>query len=629
MTDILNTGKSALFAFKRALATTSHNISNVNTEGYSRQRVDLVSVADGSKGGLSVGAGVRVASIQRMGDQFASARVQSAVSEHSQQEVHHSMASRMDNIVAADSMSVSPALSDFFSALHDANSDPSSSASREVLIDSADKLASRFRALHEQLNDAQTEVNDRTREAINSVDEYAQSISALNQQLVGLRGTGNSQASSDLLDQRDKLVTDLSALISVDTVEQENGALNVYMGKGIALVVNSGAQRVSTVRDDTYPDRLNIQIGEGNTAQIVQTELQGGVVGGLNEFVNETLHPTMQELGHIALGIADKLNETHKLGFDINGEPGGNLFEISNPQVYTSSNNAGSANLFASINDVSALEATDYLVRFDGANFTATRNSDGTETTGTIPLSVDGMRFNVTGVPVAGDTFVVSATGRAAADMEAIVTNPEKLALSGQLTTSSSIQNLGEARISTATVTDPEAISLTVPVEITFTDDNTYDVVETNSGTVLSSANTYISGDTISVNGWEVTINGQARSGDVHQIGPNTTGRGNNANGLSLAETQNELAIGGSLTFNDAYGSLVARIGSKTSSALSRTNALEVLKNSAIDRQQSVQGVSLDEEAVDLTRYQQAYQASAQVISVADTLFQSILGAIR
>ena len=446
---------------------------------------------------------------------------------------------------------------------------------------------------------------------------------------MSVQGLSSSQAANDLLDQRDKLVRDLSELIDVETIEQENGSLNVFIGKGIALVVDAGAQRITTVRDEVYPERLSIQIGEGQSTQIVRAELQGGAIGGLNEFVGETLHPTMQDLGHLALNIADVLNEAHNRGFDINGSPGADLFATSDPQVYSNSGNTGNGVITASIDDVSALVSTDYVLKFDGANFNVTRNSDGAATSGTLPLSVDGMNINLTGTPVAGDVFVVSPTGRAALTMNSLLDNPDDIALSGQLSTSSAIQNIGDAKIGAAMIADPDNASLTAPIDIIFTDDSTYDIVDASSNTVLSSGNSYVDGAAISYNGWDASISGNAKDGDAFSIGPNINGRGNNANGQALVALQNELTIGGTVTFNDAYGSLVARVGSQTSSSLSRSNALEALKDSAIDRQQSLQGVSLDEEAVDLTRYQQAYQASAQIISVAEDMFQTVLGAVR
>jgi flagellar hook-associated protein 1 FlgK len=201
--------------------------------------------------------------------------------------------------------------------------------------------------------------------------------------------------------------------------------------------------------------------------------------------------------------------------------------------------------------------------------------------------------------------------------------------LASQLTTSSDIANIGEARISNALVVDPTAAALKIPVNLVFNSDNTVNFVDATSGIVQSANVPYVSGDTINHNGWEVSISGNAKSGDIHRVQVNTTGRGNNTNGLALADLQTSNLVEGTMSFNEAYGAMVSHVGSQTNTAETRSSALNSLKENAIFRQKSIQGVSLDEEAIDLTRYQQAYQAAAQIISTADTLFQSILGAMR
>lgn len=629
MSDILNTGKSALFAFQRALTTTSHNIANVNTEGYSRQRVNFEAVSGGDGSLNYIGGGVRVRNIQRIYDEFATSRVNTATSAHAEQQTHHAMASQLDNIVTSDGVSVTPAINDLFNALEDANNDAASMASREVVLNRTEQLANRFNSLQTQFDEIQTEVNDRTRAAVESISGYAQSIADINRQVVGISGSRNVQAANDLLDQRDQLVKELSKFVDVKTIIQDNGAMNVFAGKGISLVVDSGAQTISVQADDTYPDRLQIQIGSNGNEKKLSPRLMGGEIGGLSEFTDNTLYPATHELGRLSLIMADQLNQQHARGVDLDGETGTDLFTTEEPQAFSSRSNAGTGIVTATISDTSLLKASDYLLRYDGANFTATRNSDGAQTSSTLPTTLDGIDISFTGTPVAGDTFIVSATGHAAATITSVLTEPDKLALASQLSTSSSIDNLGESRIGNANVVDPASASLKDPIDIIFTSDTSYDIVDVNSSSTLVSGATYTPGDNIAFNGWEVSISGNALAGDTHRIEATVNGRGNNINGLQLSDMQLTPIVDGRQSFNDAYGTMVSRVGSNTRSAESRTSALEALRDNAIDRQQASQGVSLDEEAIDLTRYQQAYQASAQIIAASDVLFQAILGAVR
>jgi flagellar hook-associated protein 1 FlgK len=629
MTDILNTGKSALFAFQRALATTSHNIANVNTEGYSRQKVsfEATSVSDTSL--RFSGSGVQIAGIERMHDQFSTARVNSATSDHAQELTHFTMASRLDNLVATDGISVSPAINELFTAMQDANTNASSIASRDIVLDKTELLAERFQTLQSQLDDTQAETNERTRSAVNSVNEYATAIANINDQVDSMSLSSKNHTANELLDQRDMLVQKLSEQIEVNTVTQSNGAMNVYIGKGVRLVVGSTAETVKAVPDDTYPGRLQIKLGEGNDEVNLQARLQGGEIGGLSDFSTNTLYPAMQALGQLSLVMADAVNKQHTKGVDLNGDTGTALFSTPAPEVYSSSSNSGTGVVSATIDEINAIAPSDYLLRFDGANFTATRNIDGAQTSGPIPLTLDGISLSITGTPIAGDTFIVSATTRAAGFMRSIVSDPSKLALASQLSTDSDIANNGEARVSSASVVNTSAAALKLPIDLIFNSDSTYNFVNAADGVIHAANVPYVSGETISFNGWEVSISGDAKSGDIHRIRNNITGGGGNSNGLALAELQTSNLVEGNMSFNDAYGAIVSLVGSQTNTSATRAGALESLKDNAIYRQQSTQGVSLDEEAIDLTRYQQAYQASAQIISTADTMFQSILGVLR
>ncbi len=629
MADLLQTGKTALFAFQRAMATTSHNIANVNTEGYSRQRVDFQSNPGDGLNARSTGNGVNIEQIERMGDQFATARVTAATSAHAEQEVHFQMASRLDNLVATDGISIDPALNSFFNAVQSANADPSSVATREVVVENAAQLADRFISLQNHFDDTQSEINDRTRQAVTVVDGLAQSIAEVNRNIISASGNGNSQQAHDLNDHRDRLVTQISEYMDVDTLVQADGSMSVYVGKGISLVTGVEAQKINTSRDTLYPERLQIELGEGVNRRQITSSLQGGIIGGLNEFAENTLHDAQHKLGQLSLIIADEMNKQQTMGVDLNGNVGGDLFGTTPPVIFSDSENTGTGVIQATVTDAQALKGSDYILHFDGANLTATRSSDGVSTMAGTPFTVDGIEISLTGNPVAGDTFVVSATGRAAGAMESLINTADELALAGRLVTSSDLSNLSEARISNATVSDTTNPALSDSVDIVFTSDTTFDLVNSGTGTVISAANAYVDDDPIAFNGWEASISGEARNGDVYSIDLNVNARGDNSNGLAIADMQTNLLVNGTASFSDTFGSLVSRIGSDTRAAGSRTNALETLKTSAIERQQSNQGVSLDEEAIDLTRFQQAYQAAAQVITTSETMFQSILGAVR
>ena len=628
MSSLLTNGASALLTFQRALATTSQNIANVNTEGYSRQRVNLESVVSDPNERLQVGSGVTVTNIERMQDEFATAQVLQTTSAFARQQTHLDMAGQIDGFMADDALSLTPALNSFYDAIQDANSDPASLANREIIIEQASSLATRFRGMQQQLDGLQEEVNDRSTASVSDVNDISASIAEINSELITRNGILQRQTANSLLDQRDQLVSELSGLADIRTHIQDDGAMNVYAGNGLALVVGADAQQLRIAQDTNTPGQLEIEIDVGTNWQPIGTLLQGGSIGGLRDFERDTLSKAMHEIGRLALVLADSVNGQHKQGIDLQGNNGTDIFSFGDPEVLSSSLNSGSGNVAATISDVNSLEASDYRIRFDGSGYTTTRISDGQQTVGTLPMTIDGIEISVSGSPSTGDIFIVSPSRRAAAYLDNIMTSADALALASPLSATSSFDNIGTARSELSAIPDPQNPNLNNSVEIVFTDNSTFDVLDISNGNTLATGLSYTSGSPIQFNGWELTINGTANAGDVHQIDAASSNNGSNSNGLALAGLQTALVISGNQSINDTYGSLVSSIGGQNRSLQTRSLALENINTNAIERQQSVQGVNLDEEAVNLSRYQQAYQASAQIIATADTLFQTVLNAV-
>ncbi|MEE9320414.1 MAG: flagellar hook-associated protein FlgK [Granulosicoccus sp.] len=628
MGSILSNGVTGLLAFQRALNTTSQNIANVNTEGYSRQRVDLESIVTNPHIRHQSGSGVRITGVERVHDEFATTQMLHTNSLHTRQDTHLNLASRVDYLMADDALSMTPQLNNFFSALQDANGDPASPASREIVLEQAEQLVNRFNGMQQELDGLQHEVNDRLQENISDVNEIASSISELNRRIVASRGSMQGGTPNELMDQRDKLINQLSSLVRVQTSDQEDGARNIFVGNGVALVVGTNVQQLRTSQDPVFAERLQIEVGSNNNWQQIGIQLQGGSIGGLRDFERDTLNPAKHQLGRLALTFADQLNQQHAMGRDLQGNAGTALFSVATPEISESEKNTGNGVITASIADTGALQASDYLLRYDGASFRTTRLSDGQQFNSPAPLNIDGLDITLSGTPAAGDTFLVSATGHAAAAIDSTLSQADLLALASPLATSSDLNNLGKARINPVRVLDATNTAFLDPVEIVFSADDRFDVIDTATGTTLGSNILYEPGTPVQFNGWEISIDGSASAGDTHKVVPDSAGNGSNNNGLALAELQNTSMINGTQTLNDAYGSLVSQMGGRTRTLQTRSDALETLKTEAYDRLQSVQGVSLDEEAVNLTRYQQAFQASAQVIAMADTLFQTILGAV-
>ena len=538
MTSLLGTGTSALLAFQRAIATTSHNIANVGTEGYSRQRVELEAFVPGNGRDGQAGRGVRVQGIERISSDFAVARVHGATSSHTRETVHHELASRLDAMFADGALDPTESFTRFFAALEDASLDPSSSTSRQLALDAGDEVAQRMRTLQGELDATAGEVDDRRRAGIDRINELAAGIAELNGRLVEHSATGRTKLSADLRDQRDLLVGRLAAEVDIDTVSREDGAVSVSMGDGIGLVIGREARTLRAVVDTTRPGRSDIEIGNGSSWRSVGARLHGGRLGGLEAFEAGTLEPAMQRLGRLAQAFSAGVDAAHANGIRPDGGAGGAWFEVGAPTARGAAGNAGGAALSASITDASSLAATDYRLRFDGGAWEITRTSDGTRTTATLPTTLDGLEIDVSGSPAAGDSFLVSATRGAAGTLRSTIADPDALAFAEP---GASAGGSGNVRAMAVMGTDPLIDGATIAQEI---------------------------------------------------------------------------------------GTLAGGIGGTTATLATRKDALETMRNDAVERRDSISGVNLDEEAIALARHEQAYQAAAQVIRTADELFQTVLGVV-
>ena len=628
---MLNNAASGLLAFQRAISTTSHNIANARTEGYSRQRAELQARPPDSRGkDDSPGNGVGVFAIERQHDRFAAAAALAGTSAHARESTHRDLAGRIDSLLASESLGLSPALSGFYTSLEDAASDPGSPAAREAVMAGADALAGRFGALQKELDATRREVSERITFELDSLNDLVKGVAELNERIVASNGRGRTSGANDLLDQRDVLVTQIGEHIDVTPLLQSDGALDLLVGNGTALVLGQNAHELRAVPDATAPARQRLEIDTGGgRRQRVGSEPVGGSIGGLIDFATQTLEPVRHRLGRIALVTADILNAQHASGLDANGELGGAWFATAEPETLSSTSNSGNASVTATVTDTSALQASDYLLRWNGAEFDITRQSDGTRTSSPSPAVIDGIEITLGGSPAVNDTFLVSATGQAAGQFETLLTRPDQLALAGAMVAAADPSNTGDARAAQPRVLDKDDPALLDPVDLVFTSDTTFDVVDRNSGTPLASGLSYVADAPIAFNGWSMTIDGTPRQGDVQYVDANVNGSGDNGNALALVALQEAPSIGGTTTASEDNAELVSFIGGRTRTLMVRSDALATLRDDAIGRAESVSGVNLDEEAIELTRYEQAYQAAAQAVAVADTLFQSILGAVR
>lgn len=637
MANILNVGTSALLSLQQAITTTGHNIANVNTEGYSRQRVNFDTLTPQLNGGSYIGSGVATDSIERIYDQFLTNEVQGRTSSLSGSQAFYDMASRLDNLLADSDVGLSSSLEDFFGALQSVSNNPSSLPERQVLLGEAQSLADSFHYLDSNFRSIGSELNTRIEASVNDINSLAASIAELNEQVVSATARANGSPPNDLLDERDLLITQLSEKISVTTISQSDGAINVMVGNGQALVVGFSAQSLQTFDDpfDGSQTLVGIQGLAGNVTDLSRY-LDGGELGAALDFREQVLDPAINQLGLVAMGITATFNEQHQLGVDLNGQLGGDFFLPLSASYSEHPSNTGTASLTVDISDATALTGDEYSMRYSGGQWTLTNLSTNESQTGAGPFSVDGTTISIAGAAAEGDNFLVQPTLQGASLFELALSRPEDFAAASPLRSQEVLTNIGSGSIGELHVTDATALPLVSDVTLTFNPDALgpgvpgYDVGGIAGGPLAYDPSTESNGKTFTLGGFEFTVSGTPQSGDELIIENNQKGIGDNRNALALAGLQTSNVLdGGNASYQDVYGQLVADVAVKTRQAESNTNTEEVLLNQSIAARDSVSGVNLDEEAANLIRYQQAYQAAAQVISVADQMFQVLLNATQ
>lgn len=626
MADFLSTGLSGLNAFRRALDVTSHNIANVATEGYSRQRVNLSTGPAQQFGNGAVGSGVRVTSITRNYDDFLALGVRNSSSSYQRFNTYAELTERVDNMFAANDSGLSAQLQKFTSAIQEVATSPTSSAARQVLLSQATSLSGQLQNYDDRLQTISGEVNSRIESEAREITTIAQGIAQLNDKIKDAYGR-TGQAPNDLLDQRDKLLDDLSTHVNVNTSTQDGTTVNVFIGNGQPLVIGSTASTVAAVPDsfDATQNRLALQSANGSVD--ITDSVSGGVLGGLKDFREEILEPARNSLGRMSVAIADVVNEQNHAGLDASGNLGQDIFTTGPVEVLHNRANTGTATISATRTNVGALTENNYILEQTASGFTLKNPATGATVpftgTGTNvdPIVVDGLQIVVGGTAAVGDQFQISPTRAAASGFGVVLTDPSGIAAAAPVKVGAASANTGNGAIAFTDVTDPTNPALRSPTTIQFTSATTYSINGAGSFT-------YTAGSPISINGVDVTISGAPANGDTFTIADNTGATGDNTNARKLADALNTRVLdGGTKSIGNVVDGFIGKIGVATQQAQVNRDAQQAVNNEAIDERDSVSGVNLDEEAANMLRYQQAYQAAAQLIQVANTLFQSLINA--
>lgn len=647
MAGIYGIGVQALNAAQLSLLTAQHNIANVNNPGFRRQQVvQSTNFALPSSAGY-VGQGAQVETIRRLYNNFLDEQVLGASSQSEFYNAYYGAIKQIDSILADPNAGLSPAIQDFFRGVNAVANDPASVPGRQALLSGAEALVSRFQSISSRLETIRNGVDTQLESIVANINSYGAQIADMNQKIVTAQSLVG-QPPNDLLDQRDQLIAKLNEQVRVSTVKQDDGSYNIFIGSGQSLVVGVSTFTLAVQDDPADLEQKNIVYSQGgNFIKIPQASLEnGGVLGGLLSFRRNTLEGAQNALGRVSIALAQTVNNQNQLGQDLNGALGGNLFSLAStsPTIYPNSGNSGTALFTATLSSgaAGALTTSNYNLVYSSAssNYTLTRVADGTQTViSSLPSTVDGVTIALSsGTPATGDRWLLLPTRFGARDISVATSDPNKIAAAAPIRTARNTTNTGNASINLGSVNTasqpPLNANLQNSVTITFTSASTFNVNDTTLGSSLATGVAYTAGGAITYNGWTVAISGVPATSDTFTIATNTGGIGDNRNALALAalQTSNKLANNTSgtptTTYQGAYAQLASIVGNKTRENQVNSASQQTLLNDTRKTEQQLSGVNLDEEAANLLRFQQAYQAAAKMVQVGATLFDTIL-AIR
>ena len=631
MADLLATSVSGLLAFQQALDVTSNNIANVNTPGYSAETANLAEAPGQFTGAGYIGGGVDVASVTRAYTQQLAQQANTSQSSYSSYHTLATQAQQIDNMLSASSTGLSASLQSFVNALQTVSTSPTSTSARQALLSQGQALAQQLQSYNAQIGQYGTQLEAQVGTDVTQINSLAGNIASLNQQIAA--GSTSGQTPNQMLDQLDNLVNQLSQYVSVQTVTQSNGTVNVFIGSGQALISGGNAAQLTTLQNAYNPTQLDVGLKTSSGITNLTQQMTGGELGGLLSARSQILEPTQNQLGQISVAVATLVNEQQQCGMTLTGTPGQAMFAVGGVQVLPDSGNSGNAAVTVTRTSLSQLTADNYQLQYSGGTWQLTDASTGQSVTMTgngtsgTPFQAAGLSIVVSGTPAANDSFLIQPTAAATAGLSMQLTSPAQIAAASRVQAVAGTGNTGTGTIGSASVTDPSTYG-SGTYTVSFASPTQYTVTN-SSGTSVASG-TYSGGSPISFNGQQLTLTGSPATGDTFTVSPNSSANtGDNSNILAMIDRLSASTLnGGTTSVSGAANNLVGQIGVLTQQAQNNASAQHTVNQDATTALSNADGVNLDQQAANVLQYQQAYQAMAQIITASHQMFDSLIQAM-
>lgn len=543
--NLMNLAQNGLSAAQAALNVVGNNLNNIATDGYNRQKIVLGEAGGKTTNNGFFGYGVKTDDVERVYDRFTSNQLRGSGTELAELESRYQQASQIDDMLGDSTNSVSTTLDSLFEAMQKVSSKPVEPAARQEMLAQFNALAYQFQSNSKKLASLDSDTNTQVNQCVDDINSYTSQLASLNKEIDKIHGqTGSLPA--DLLDRRDQILSGLSDQLAIRVNENsETGRVDVSLKNGMTLVNggNSYQLQAGPAQENPQQSMVSYIDASGNAIRLDETSAVSGKLGGLFTFRHTDLVDARNQLDRMALQLANKFNAVNAGGYDLNGNVGGDIFTVSEPQALANTENTGNADLAIVRSDITAVRSSDYTLVYSGptgSDWTVTA-SDGHSVTvqpgSNGALNFDGLSVTPSGIAQAGDSFIVNGVSGAADSISVAISDGEQIAA--------------------------------------------------------------------------------AKSSDM-------TDESDNENILAMLNVKDE-AVVGNKTLTEAYASLVSDVGSSVSTLSSDRDSALQIKKQWISQQQSVSGVNLEEEYVNLQMYSQFYQANSQILQTANTIFDTIL----
>lgn len=618
--DLLNLGTQSVLTAQRQLSTTGHNISNVNTEGYSRQSVIQGTNTPRQYGGETYGMGVHVEKVRRSWDQFAVNELNLSTTSFSfkrDDEENLDMLSKLLSSVA--SKKIPENLNEWFDAIKTLADSPNDVGARKVVLEKADLITQNMNDFHENIRRQSDATNKGLDVAVERINQLALELRDLQRLMMRTPGPHN-----DLMDQHEKLVAELSEYTKVTVTPRKNAeGFNIHIGSGHTLVSGTEASQMKMV--DGYPDvsQRRLAMIEGKGIKTITTEDIGGKLSALFTMRDKHIPYLMDELGRMATSFSYEVNKLQSQGLDLRGNVGRALFTDVNSEVNARSRAiiAGNskADMAVYIEDTSALKSGEYSLQYNGSNYTVLKPTGERVNVPVVgsSLFLDGMRVEIRNAPQAGERILLRPTRNGAAIMKMATNDPTAIAAQSYEASTTFAQGQAKFNIlSAGGLREFEVVISPTGDQFAVTD---------TKGNVLLEPQTYPPSNSITVLGttFELTAGALPNDKFTANLVPS---EGDNGNLRKMQQIQTEKKLNdGETTVLGVYHDLNTDFGLQLATASRLSDVARLEKESAQERIASISGVNLDEEAANMMKFQQAYMASSRIMQVANDTFNTIL----